>query len=233
MKAERRHELQENSLAKGIQNFPQFWKDYGSKISLVIILFLLALVLVRYWLNSRDVARQTVAMELTSARTLFEQYRSGNIPLALLGEEAMAQPMMSMFARQTDGTVPMMFVGDDADGRIRNRVRDRVEAAVAEALKSSSDPARQAEATLLRADLNLHLGGDSPFYPADHQGVRQDPAAVFRDRREGLRRTDRAGRQDPGVHGGVGSLRHGGASREPRRPGQGPRDLRPAQEGRP
>ena len=159
MKAERRHELQENSLVRGVRTFPQFWKDYGSKISLVIILFLLSLVLVRYWLNSREITQQTIAEQLTSARTILEQYRQGNAGSAVLDEDPQTRQFLVMASRQFgDSTIPILFLGPEAETRIRGRVKDKVEAAVAETLKSSSDPARQAEATLLRADLYLHFG---------------------------------------------------------------------------
>jgi len=41
MKAERRHELQTNSLAQALQNFPQFMQQYGTKIIIAIVLIVL------------------------------------------------------------------------------------------------------------------------------------------------------------------------------------------------
>lgn len=159
MKAERRHELQENSLVRGVRNFPEFWKDYGTKIALVVILFLLALVLVRNWLNSREQTKTVIAERLTSARTLLEQYRQGVAGSTVLDQDEQTRQFLMMASRQFgDATIPILFLGSDADAKIRSRVKDNVEAAVAETLKNSSDPARQGEATLLRADMNLHFG---------------------------------------------------------------------------
>ncbi|QOV91627.1 tetratricopeptide repeat protein [Humisphaera borealis] len=146
-------------MVRGVRTFPQFWKDYGSKISLVIILFLLSLVLVRYWLNSREVTQQAIAEQLTSARSVLEQYRQGNAGSSVLDDDAQTRQFLVMASRQLgDASIPIVFLGPEAETRIRGRVKEKVEAAVAETLKNSSDPARQAEATLLRADLNLHFG---------------------------------------------------------------------------
>lgn len=45
MKAERRHELQTNSLAHALANAPEFFRVHGSKVLLVVILGLLAAIL--------------------------------------------------------------------------------------------------------------------------------------------------------------------------------------------
>jgi len=178
MKAERRHELQENSLIRNVRNFPQFWKDYGSKISLVIILFLLTLVLVRYWLTSRETKQREIGTQLTSARVIFEQYRRGEAGPAVLDEDPRTQQFLTLAAQQFgDASIPILFLGEDADARIRTRVRDHVENAVAETLKNSSDTTRQAEAKLLRADLNLYFGllatAESTAAPSTQPTTRQ------------------------------------------------------------
>lgn len=77
MKAERRHELQENSLIRGVRTFPEFWRQYGSKIALGAILVLLTFALVRMWLSNRESAKRGVAEQLTSARAILESFRRG------------------------------------------------------------------------------------------------------------------------------------------------------------
>src|SRR6476646_7036435 len=72
MKAERRHQLQENSLVRNVRNFPEFWRAYGSKILLGIILILLAILLIRMWINKRAETRKQMAEELFSARAMLE-----------------------------------------------------------------------------------------------------------------------------------------------------------------
>ena len=49
MKAERRHELKTNALARGLTDFPDFWREYGSRILLAVVVGLLVYLGVKYW----------------------------------------------------------------------------------------------------------------------------------------------------------------------------------------
>jgi predicted negative regulator of RcsB-dependent stress response len=143
MKAERRHELRENSLVRGVRTFPEFWKAHGSKVALGVIMVLLAVVLIRTWLTSRADAKRGLAEQLTSARDELESMRRDhNFPLQ---------------SRQEQMGIPERPpVPDDIVVRRRKEVWAKVDSAVADVLKNSSDPAQQAEAKVLRADLNYH-----------------------------------------------------------------------------
>jgi predicted negative regulator of RcsB-dependent stress response len=145
MKAERRHELQENSLIRGVRNFPDFWRAYGSKILLGVILVLLAILLIRMWINKRTESRKQMSEDLTAARASLEELRSTNeLPNPRPGMQMDPESMQPMKPEQ---------VADH-----RKRVWNRVDAAVNNVLQNASDAAQLAEAKLLRADLNYHFG---------------------------------------------------------------------------
>ncbi len=61
MKAERRHELQQNSLARFIDNFPVMVRLYADRILLVIVLILLVIVLIRWRMNAAVERANSVA----------------------------------------------------------------------------------------------------------------------------------------------------------------------------
>lgn len=52
MKAQRRHELKQNSLIASLQQLPTTLKQYQSQIALVVVLIALAIVLIRYKINA-------------------------------------------------------------------------------------------------------------------------------------------------------------------------------------
>jgi type II secretory pathway pseudopilin PulG len=165
MKAERRHELQENSLVRGVRNFPELWRDYGSKVLLAVILALLAAVLVKTWLGNREQTRQATAEQLTAARVALEQYRRGEAGAAVLAEaDPGSLSLLQMFGRSTGGSsLPVSLLAPESAAKVRKDVWSKVEQAAADVLKNSTDPARQAEATLLRADANLHWAALATF----------------------------------------------------------------------
>jgi len=69
MKAERRHELQQNSLAKFIDNFPVMIRLYADRILLVVVLILLVIVLIRWRMNANAEKAVAVMNDLATART--------------------------------------------------------------------------------------------------------------------------------------------------------------------
>src|SRR5438128_2692848 len=133
MKSERRHELQQNSLIRGVQNLPNFWRESGSKISLVIIAVLLVVVLVWQWQSNR---KQTAAR--------------------LAGDLTDAQGKLTDLKRSTD-----LWLTQGITAEKFNEHRKVIQGAIAtytdDVLKNSSDPAQQAEAKVIRADLNYYL----------------------------------------------------------------------------
>jgi len=146
MKAERRHQLQENSLIRNVRNFPEFWRAYGSKILLGIILILLAILLIRMWINKRDTARKQMAEELYSARSLLESLRHQH-------EVPSADPRMGQMDPESMESVKPELVAQK-----RRETWTKVDAAVVNVLQNSSDAHQLAEAKLLKADTNYHFG---------------------------------------------------------------------------
>jgi hypothetical protein len=69
MKSERRHELKTNTLARGLEGFPDYWREYGNKVMLVIIVFLIAYLAVRYYNDKKAREAQDVAASLETIHT--------------------------------------------------------------------------------------------------------------------------------------------------------------------
>src|SRR4051794_10751810 len=113
MKSERRHELQRNSLARWIEEFPTFWRESGSKVMLGIIAILLAIFVYRL-IHSRTVEKARVVAESLS------QAQAGLSELHNLG------------AYRLDGTAEQLF-------KIRAEKRKEIEKYVLDVLASSED----------------------------------------------------------------------------------------------
>src|SRR5580765_5410773 len=79
MKSERRHELQQNSLVRAIENFPAFWKEQGSKIALALIAVALVVVLVRLWYSNKTEKADRVAQNLSWAETRLNDLQDPNL----------------------------------------------------------------------------------------------------------------------------------------------------------
>src|SRR5690554_192559 len=73
MKAERRHQLQENSLAHALASAPFYLQKYGTQILLGLLIVILAVVLIRNRASSAREARETVAQYLTTVRSDIDQ----------------------------------------------------------------------------------------------------------------------------------------------------------------
>jgi len=76
MKAERRHELQQNSLAKFIDNLPVMARLYADRILLVVVLVLLVIVLIRWRMNAAVERQAMVSNDLANARTAVQQLQN-------------------------------------------------------------------------------------------------------------------------------------------------------------
>jgi TolA-binding protein len=126
MKAERRHELQENSLSKFIDNIPTMARLYADRILLVVVLILLVIVLIRWRMNAAAEKAVTVTNDLAMARANVQ--RLAAMPLAGPPEQLANQ---------------------------RSKTIDEVNAAIDSIATnaSSSDAATQARALLTRGDL--------------------------------------------------------------------------------
>jgi hypothetical protein len=138
MKSERRHALQENSLIRGTRNLPDFWRESGSKLMLVVIAILLVVVLVRYWVISRHDEATRLASDLSLAQMTLTQWRDTPIDVV--------------------SRTPEQFFN------WRKDMRGQLDKYVNDVLDTSKNAAQQAEAKVIRADFNWQTAqyGDPP-----------------------------------------------------------------------
>jgi hypothetical protein len=129
MKAERRHDLQTNALAKVITHAPETWHQYGGRVLLGVIAAVLVFVLVRYQISSSRQAKVAAADNLAAARQMIEQVR------AVTPGEVSPQQVASL--RET-------------------ALRDGAQA-IENTVSSSDDPKLLAESLVARGDLNWVL----------------------------------------------------------------------------
>jgi hypothetical protein len=139
MKAERRHELQTNTLDRTIRNLPEYWREHGSKIALALIAVLLVIVLVRMYFNNRAEKAARVAENLSVARSAIAGLRDS----VFWSSERMSPLDIK---RRTD------------------EIRQDVDKSLNEVLNEAPDAAQQAEVSILRGDLYyaLYMLGEAP-----------------------------------------------------------------------
>ena len=127
MKAERRHELKQNSLEKTLESAPVFFQLYGSRILLGLVLCLLAYILVHNHYVSKAENARISSESLGTALYYLDQLRS--LPPA--SPERVA-PSRNEFAKE-------------------------VEENVAKVLARAEDPKLKAQALIARGDANWIL----------------------------------------------------------------------------
>ena len=129
MKSERRHDLKTNTLSQQLEGLPDYWREYGNKILLVIIVGLLVYIAVRYYRDkkARDLEQVSVAMETirTSMRELDQ----------LQVAEAMGSP------------------ASDARQKVSSTIND----SISTVLSTSKDPKVLARAYIAQGDLDWKL----------------------------------------------------------------------------
>ena len=128
MKAERRHELKQNTLARGLETLPEVSRRHGNKVMFGVLIVLAAVLLIRWRITASRGEAELAAYSLNNGRDLIQR----------LDDAA---------ARVPPGQL-VKFAGDVAKG---------VEQSVTQVLESSSDPRVVAEARLLQGDLNWKL----------------------------------------------------------------------------
>jgi predicted negative regulator of RcsB-dependent stress response len=67
MNAARRHELKQNTLALGLQSFPDFWRVYGGKVLLALVAILAIILFIRFRTQSAHEAEQAAAESYAGA----------------------------------------------------------------------------------------------------------------------------------------------------------------------
>ncbi|MGH7214510.1 MAG: tetratricopeptide repeat protein [Tepidisphaeraceae bacterium] len=136
MKAERRHELKTNTLALGLEHFPELMRRYGGKVLLALVAIVLVFMLVRYRISSARLAARDAALSLSSAQVALGQIRS-------LGPQ----------------------IPQDALARMRDQAADDAGRALDRVFELSDDPSVLAEAMITRGDLNWQMA-NFPQLPA-------------------------------------------------------------------
>jgi hypothetical protein len=131
MKAERRHELKTNSLARGLEGVPEHWREYGSKVLLVVLVAAIVFLLVRYWNDKKVRDAEMVTSSMQTAHSELEQLK--NLPIQLFGASA------SAVAEQ------------------RQRIAQQVDQAFSTVINSTKDPKTLGNAFLGQGDLNWML----------------------------------------------------------------------------
>ncbi len=89
MKAERRHELKTNELAKGLERLPELGKRYGGVALLAVVVIALAIVLIRHRINSQRQAQLVAEQNLASAYYLVDALRNPDL-MRISGAEQLA-----------------------------------------------------------------------------------------------------------------------------------------------
>jgi hypothetical protein len=133
MKAERRHELKTNALARGLEGLPDYWREYGNKVLLVIIAALVVFLIVRYWREKRAHDAQVVAESLQTAQTALQEL--DRLPMGYLS--ALGQGAALATQRQT--------------------IVQNAETSINSAINDAKDPQALARAYLAKGELNWKL----------------------------------------------------------------------------
>jgi tetratricopeptide (TPR) repeat protein len=128
MKAERRHELKQNTLAQGLETLPDLGRRHGTKILIVVMVGLAVALLIRSRVSSSREAERQAAYRLSHGRELIEQLQTA----------AQRVP-------------PERFATVAAE------ISKAVDQSVQAVLESSDDPRTVAEARILQGDLNWQL----------------------------------------------------------------------------
>jgi hypothetical protein len=132
MKAERRHQLQTNSLDHVLQIAPHFFRRYGSQILLGVAIVVLLVVLVRRRAENAHEAAERQAEALTTARSYVDQVQTA---------------MLTVNPGKPENLVEVVK-------NVREMADKHLEIAA-----ESEDPKILAEVRIARGDLNWQLAG--------------------------------------------------------------------------
>jgi hypothetical protein len=135
MKAERRHELKSNSLARRLEGLPAFARQHANRLMMGLILILLVILALQYRARTEATAAATAQADLESARDSIDQLRAGQY-----------QGMPLAYATTQDAAKYRTTLTDLAEGAIGDVIKD-----------TASNPTMQARGQLARGDLYLTL----------------------------------------------------------------------------
>jgi len=131
MKAQRRHELRENELARVIKGAPSFWQQSGGKLLAGLIAVLVIALLINFRIRSNRQSREQAIQGLSAARSLNEELRS--------------QAIMSAFAPPQEASLRRKQFFNEANNVLGDVTR------------LTDDRTLTSEALLARGDLNWTL----------------------------------------------------------------------------
>src|SRR5438874_2232788 len=120
MKAERRHELQENSLARFIDNLPVMLRLYADRILLAVVLVLLVVVLIRWRMNQTEARANQTANDLAEAKaSVTRLQRMPMIGLAAIAENRHNWDEAAKLYNQIKNSDVEKMYKDLADARLK------------------------------------------------------------------------------------------------------------------
>lgn len=132
MKAERRHDLKTNALARGVEGAPDLWREYGSRFLLIVLVAAIVFLLVRWWNENKANQARMVAESIETANNTVHD-------LGILPIEAGAGLPASQVAQN------------------RQNLVQQAEESINKVLNTTKDPKTLANAYLARGDLNWTL----------------------------------------------------------------------------
>jgi hypothetical protein len=131
MKAERRHDLKTNALARGLEGVPEYWREYGSRILLVVLVAAIVFLLVRYWNDKKASDARQVAEAVDTASTSLQM-------LSQLPAQSLNQPASAIAEN-------------------REKISQQADQAINTILNTTKDPKMLVVAYLDRGNLNWAL----------------------------------------------------------------------------
>jgi hypothetical protein len=130
MKSERRHDLKTNTLSQQLEGLPDYWREYGNKVLLAVILGLLVFMAVRYYRDKKARDKQEVQT---------------------------AQETVHSNMSQLDQLQMMEASGAPVTADVRQKVTGTINEAISTILATSKDPKVLARAYLSQGDLDWKL----------------------------------------------------------------------------
>jgi hypothetical protein len=154
MKSERRHDLETNTLAKGIEKLPSVGREHGTRILLAVALVILSAVAVRYWLSNRAARIERITGDIADSEHMLSELRAS---AALNLNPSLSMQQIREFQSQR---------------------RSEIEKKIEDVLTNSSDAAQIADAKLVRGDLYWELGSQPDFQDLPSASAATRPAAT-------------------------------------------------------
>ncbi len=162
MDAQRRHQLQENELAKALGESPDFFRRNLNLFLLIITLVLLVWVFLNYRARANEQTQALLSEGIGGARNMLEQLSSTNLQAVLITEQRQraVESTKTLAASGLNTTPPDLAFFADMQQRNNERrillARD-IETSIESVLQASPSPAQHAMALLTRGDLYWNL----------------------------------------------------------------------------